>query len=73
MTLVLSGIIENDKRNPKGIAMPDIALRLNKDMLVLSAPLDARLQDQGFDIEKDAAYSPEMELIYRDYNEEVRK
>ncbi len=56
MTLVLSGIIENDKRNPKGIAMPDIALRLNKDMLVLSAPLDARLQDQGFDIEKDAAY-----------------
>lgn len=56
MTLVLSGIMENDKRNPKGIAMPDIALRLNKDMLVLSAPLDARLQDQGFDIEKDAAY-----------------
>lgn len=29
--------------------MPDIALRLNKDMLVLSAPLHARLMQQGFD------------------------
>ncbi len=36
--------------------MPDIALRLNKDMLVLSASLDVRLQDQGFDADKDAGY-----------------
>ena len=28
--------------------MPDIALRLNKDMLVLSAPLHAQLERQGF-------------------------
>lgn len=33
----------------KEFAMPDIALRLNKDMLVLSAPLQARLAQQGFD------------------------
>ena len=29
--------------------------------------------DAPFFIEKDASYSPEMERIYRDYNEEVRK
>ena len=35
--------------------MADISLRFNKDMLVLSAPLDTRLQNLGFDLEKDAA------------------
>ena len=36
--------------------MPDITLRLNKDMLVFSASLSARLEEQGFDAEKDAPY-----------------
>ena len=36
--------------------MPDITLRLNKDMLVLSASQSARLEEQGFDTEKDAPY-----------------
>ncbi len=28
--------------------MPDIALRFNKDMLVLSTPIDYQLKAQGF-------------------------
>ena len=36
--------------------MPDIALRLNKDMLVLSAPLNARLARQGFDATRDVEF-----------------
>ncbi len=31
--------------------MPDIALRFNKDMLVLSAPLHAQLERQGIDVD----------------------
>lgn len=33
--------------------MPDIALRFDKDMLVLSAPIDAVLSRQGVDVEQD--------------------
>ena len=29
--------------------MPDIQMRFNKDMLVLSTPLDYQLASQGFD------------------------
>ena len=36
--------------------MTDIALRLNKDMLVLSAPLNARLASQGFDATRDVEF-----------------
>ena len=36
--------------------MTDIALRLNKDMLVLSAPLNARLARQGFDATRDVEF-----------------
>lgn len=36
--------------------MSDIALRFGKDMLVLSASLDARLRRQGFDPARDAGY-----------------
>ena len=36
--------------------MPDIALRLNKDMLVLSDPLNARLARQGFDATRDVEF-----------------
>lgn len=41
--------------------MPDIGLRLNKDMLVMSAPLDAVLARQGFDLVKDGNYLALME------------
>ena len=56
--VALSGIMGIREKTPKGteIVMPDIALRLNKDMLVLSASLDARLEKQGFDAVKDAGY-----------------
>ena len=33
--------------------MPDIGLRLNKDMLVLSAPIDTTLARQGVDVDRD--------------------
>lgn len=36
--------------------MPDIAMRFNKDMLVLSAPLRAVLARQGVDVERDLEY-----------------
>lgn len=36
--------------------MPDIALRFNKDMLVLSTPLDYQLKAQGFDLLSDREY-----------------
>lgn len=36
--------------------MPDIALRFNKDMLVLSAPIDTNLKKQGVEIEKDREF-----------------
>lgn len=41
--------------------MPDIQLRLDKDMLVVSAPLDAALARQGFDIARDRQYLNLME------------
>lgn len=41
--------------------MPDIELRFNRDMLVLSAPLDAALERQGFDAERDRQYLNLME------------
>lgn len=40
----------------KGTAMPDITLRLHKDMLVLSAPLTAVLARQGVDVGRDLEY-----------------
>lgn len=45
--------------------MPDIALRFNRDMLVLSTPLDYQLESQGFTCEADRAYVSlcEPELI----------
>ena len=33
--------------------MPDIEMRLNRDMLVVSAPIDAVLERQGVDLERD--------------------
>lgn len=33
--------------------MPDIAMRFDKDMLVVSAPIDAVLERQGVDVERD--------------------
>jgi len=33
--------------------MPDIELRFHKDMLVLSAPIDAALARQGIDAARD--------------------
>lgn len=45
--------------------MPDIALRFNRDMLVLSTPLNYQLESQGFTCEADRAYVSlcEPELI----------
>ena len=45
----------------KGAAMPDIELRFNKDMLVLSAPVDAMLARQGVDVARDRQYLNLME------------
>ena len=36
--------------------MPDIALRFHKDMLTISAPLDAALARQGVDVDRDMEY-----------------
>lgn len=36
--------------------MPDIAMRFNKDMLVLSSPLQTALQRQGVDVDRDLEY-----------------
>lgn len=36
--------------------MPDIEMRFNRDMLVLSAPIDEALSRQGVDIEKDREF-----------------
>ena len=33
--------------------MPDIALRFDKDMLVVSAPVSAALARQGVDVDRD--------------------
>ena len=41
--------------------MPDIELRFNKDMLVLSAPIDAALARQGIDAARDRQYLNLME------------
>ena len=41
--------------------MPDIQLRLHKDMLVLSAPIDAVLARQGIDASRDREYLNLME------------
>ena len=41
--------------------MPDIQLRFNKDMLVLSAPVDAMLERQGVDVARDRQYLNLME------------
>ena len=45
----------------KGERMPDIQLRFHKDMLVLSAPLDAILARQGIDASLDRQYLNLME------------
>lgn len=49
--------------------MPDIQMRFNKDMLVLSTPLDYQLAAQGFDAQADRAYVVmcEPELIEEQY------
>ncbi len=49
--------------------MPDIALRFNRDMLVLSTPLDYQLASQGFDQPTDREYVAlcEPELIEEAY------
>ena len=36
--------------------MPDIQMRFDKDMLVLSAPLQAVLARQGIDVDRDLEY-----------------
>ncbi|MBO4352289.1 MAG: homocysteine S-methyltransferase family protein [Eggerthellaceae bacterium] len=41
--------------------MPDIELRFNLDMLVISAPIDAALEGQGFDPARDLPYLNLME------------
>ena len=41
--------------------MPDIDLRFHRDMLVLSAPVAAVLQRQGFDIDRDLEYATLVE------------
>lgn len=41
--------------------MPDIQMRFNKDMLVLSAPIDAQLARQGIDAARDRQYLNLME------------
>ena len=41
--------------------MPDIALRFNKDMLVLSAPVENALARQGIDVASDLEYHLAME------------
>lgn len=41
--------------------MPDIELRFNNDMLVLSAPIDATLARQGVDVTRDREYLNLME------------
>ena len=41
--------------------MPDIQMRFNKDMLVLSAPVDATLARQGVDVARDRQYLNLME------------
>lgn len=41
--------------------MPDISLRLNKDMLVVSSPIDALLERAGVDIDRDLEYLALME------------
>ena len=41
--------------------MPDIALRFNKDMLVLSAPVDNILARQGVNVDEDMEYQLLME------------
>ena len=45
----------------KGRVMADIELRFNRDMLVLSAPIDATLARQGIDSERDRQYLNAME------------
>ena len=53
----------------KGIAMPDIAMRFNKDMLVLSTPIDYQLRAQGFNRPTDREYVAlcEPELLEEAY------
>ena len=53
--------------------MPDIELRFNKDMLVLSAPIDAMLARQGIDSSRDRQYLNLMEpdVIHDALNLEV--
>ena len=50
--------------------MPDIALRFNKDMLVLSTPIDYQLKSQGFTNPGDREY---VALCESDLIEEVYK
>ena len=45
--------IRYDGENEKGCPMPDIALRFDKDMLVVSAPVSAALARQGVDVDRD--------------------
>ena len=45
--------IRYDGENEKGCPMPDIALRFDKDMLVISAPVSAALARQGVDVDRD--------------------
>ena len=45
--------IRYDGGNEKGCPMPDIALRFDKDMLVVSAPVSAALARQGVDVDRD--------------------
>lgn len=54
---------------PKGETVPDIQMRFNRDMLVLSTPLDYQLHAQGFDAPTDRAYVVmcEPELVDEQY------
>ena len=54
--------------------MPDIELRFDKDMLVLSAPIDAVLARQGIDSARDRQYLNLMEpdVVQDALNLEVR-
>lgn len=51
--LTLAVVHYNGRNTEQEDAMPDIQLRFHKDMLVLSAPIDAVLERQGMDVKEE--------------------
>ena len=50
------GLVYHESEIERVVPMPDIELRFNKDMLVLSAPLDASLLRSGVDLTQDREF-----------------